>query len=836
MDEIERVIPLPHEVAIIQRSIVALADVRLVSAGCPSGADAVQAGTVEHALEQLATLFPAECRYATDLPASGMRLVVGLVDPQTGQWCQPPPGCAPAPEAARRLRSLPNSEQAYTIQPAGARELHVAALDGPGLYYGAQTLVQMFQPAFARSVGGSLDLPLPCVVDWPDAQERGVWNNDDVPQWVEWMSVMKLNYANQGSTPANFQRGVRVTQTMEEDVMHTACLRGFRFVPQIVHLNFLDGWGLFQAYPELAGIGDDALAGRYFAHKTGAQHRAPDASNPKLVEILAEWMEEIAAHFTPGQLCQDICCWLTERPAEDGRPSTAEGGGQFVLEARAFIAAWEQARLQYPALQIRLFLSTTSPQNDDQIVAEAPEGVKIVRCCFTDAERVTNQPRDLFPSAVLQTAAAGGRWVGTYDVPLSCNGRVETPMFKLPHRSAHRIRDFVRQKVHAGYASIAGMMGWSYAADRICGFHLGALAEWSWNANGRSPDEFANAWGLRSGLAAADVTAFVQWHGLLGPVEWDVYDSQFPTAWNCPYYEDGPFEEPQPGLRTFVKEQLMPHLGRPGPFRYFCDAQAFADKSAACATAAALVAPGTTLYAADPSLALEAEVIASYVQLLGAIYAVLHQRSTETAEHAVSAAGYASMGPKIEAMERAGARNVEAIRAWRRAIGDAGLGTQASSPVLQLSWGGASEPATAASSVSTAVVGGGGGLEQQGPHRGPAEPLLPSKIPIGGGGSSSSSSSAPSSQAPPDPDDAEEAAWHVRVRDAMTASAETVAEIASFVRDYLGLQTAAGGGNLWTAGGTQIHDESQKLSTENPFGAVGHTDIDPNVLRRVARL
>ena len=85
---------------------------------------------------------------------------------------------------------------------------------------------------------------------------------------------------------------------------------------------------------------------RYLAHKAGDQHRCPDAGNPLLVTILAEWMEAIAQHFLPGA-CQDITCWLSERPVQDGRPSTADGGGQFVLEARAFVAAWRQAQIKY---------------------------------------------------------------------------------------------------------------------------------------------------------------------------------------------------------------------------------------------------------------------------------------------------------------------------------------------------------------------------------------------------------------------------------------------------------------------------------------------------------
>ena len=54
-------------------------------------------------------------------------------------------------------------------------------------------------------------------------------------------------------------------------------------------------------------------------------------------------------------------------------------------------------------------------------------------------------------------------------------------------------------------------------------------------------------------------------HELVGPVEWDVYDSQFPTAYNCPVYNDGP-GVPVPGLETFIKQQLHPVLGV-GPFR-----------------------------------------------------------------------------------------------------------------------------------------------------------------------------------------------------------------------------------------------------------------------------
>ena len=117
--------------------------------------------------------------------------------------------------------------------------------------------------------------------------------------------------------------------------------RAFSYVPFILHLNFLHDCGLYRAYPELAGKGDGALTGRYFAHKQGNQHRAPCAAQPVLVDILQEWMESIAA-----QEAQEISCWFSERPGQCGcRDCTASG--QFVLEARAFVSAWRRAQKKY---------------------------------------------------------------------------------------------------------------------------------------------------------------------------------------------------------------------------------------------------------------------------------------------------------------------------------------------------------------------------------------------------------------------------------------------------------------------------------------------------------
>ena len=177
-----------------------------------------------------------------------------------------------------------------------------------------------------------------------------------------------------------------------------------------------------------------------------------------------------------------------------------------------------------------MFLSTTTQQRDYVIYDELPPEVKIVRCCVTDTKRVRHLPRDLFRNPLLDHYTAQGRWVGTYDVPLNVNGNVETPEFKTPYRSAHRIRNYVRQLVQRRYRGAAGMMAWANHARTICDFNISALSEWSWNVDGRTEKEFALAWATINGMGSPGKVA--QWAEWMGPIEFDVYDSEYPIGYS----------------------------------------------------------------------------------------------------------------------------------------------------------------------------------------------------------------------------------------------------------------------------------------------------------------
>jgi hypothetical protein len=57
-------------------------------------------------------------------------------------------------------------------------------------------------------------------------------------------------------------------------------------------------------------------------------------------------------------------------------------------------------------------------------------------------------------------------------------------------------------------------------------FNVEAMAEWAWNAKGRSAREFAISWATREGYA--DPELFADWCEANGPVAWDVYGSCWP--------------------------------------------------------------------------------------------------------------------------------------------------------------------------------------------------------------------------------------------------------------------------------------------------------------------
>ena len=615
-------IPLPHELS-IKRKLVLQPDKVKVHL------DAGSADIGEQAADDLRALFRE--RAGVEPNGDKFRIVIGLVDgAEAGRHL--------STEEKRRLQALPNHEQAYLIKPVGGERLVLAAVHPRGLSYAARTLHQLLEPYLSKQ---QVSIPLAQVVDWPDLEERGVWNFPQPQEWVPWMASLKLNFGKMAETEINpIERGKPGSVNLNMDLYESARRRAFEYQPFLMHLNFLHMYGLFQAYPELAGRGDGALTGRYFAHKRGNQHRAPNAAHPLFPKLLAEWLRDFAR-----QGITEVSCWLSERPGGDEGLETS-AVGQDVMETRALLAAFGEVSKEYPAFRIRLFLSTVPTGRYYRVIAETPEDIKIERACATEIERVPRLPRDLFRNPMLDDYAAEGRWIASYDVPLTANARVDTPEFMVPESSAHRVRDYVRQLITRKFRGGYGMMAWADNGKATCGFNVHALAEYGWNLDGRSEKEFAIAWATREGYAEPEKVG--EWAELMGPIEFDVYDSDFPIA-----YSWGKFIK-------MVKDRERPYLGE-GVFRYYTSPQDFDRKIAAADRALEIAKTFKSDYLAN-----ETQVVRSYIQLAKALYEVAEQVATRDFQDIES---QENLRKALAGLGEAGKQNIAAIKQWRSALG-----------------------------------------------------------------------------------------------------------------------------------------------------------------------
>ena len=626
----QHLLPLPHEISIKEKILLDRSEIRfLLSLG--SGE------TEKTAFDMISKLIrPGTSQIRATY---GYEIVIGI--PDVGGTVEGIPI-----RRFKELNNVPNRDQAYLIQPVGYEKLVLTALNPKGLWNAAVTLSQLMQPFLSQD---QAVIPLADVLDWPDLEERGLWNFSSPPDWIPWLSSIKLNFGKMDSTGIQeVRRGEPNRLTIDSELMRKARTTGFNYLPFIIHYNFLKDYGLYRAYPELAGVGDGALSGRYFAHDAGDEHRVPCASNPLFAQILAEWMTDIAS-----QGADEVSCWLSERPAQCGcHRCTAEG--QFVWEARSTVSAWRKTQETFPRFRIRLFLSTTTSEGYFKVLAEAPPDVKIERACASWIERVPHRPRDLYRNPILDQYAAEGRWLASYDVPLGAYGRVDTPEYKVPCSSAHRIRDFVAQLIHRGWRGAYGMMAWdnslrpgpSEIGRLTYDFNIQALAEWSWNLNGRSEKEFAVAWATRQGYEEPEAVG--EYAEMMGPVEFDVYDSEFPI-----FYSWGKAVQ-------WISERRRPMLGE-GLFRYYSDPGDFDRKAGVCDEALTIARKFKNPYLAD-----ETEVVRSYVKLVKAIYGIAETLATaELAEAPIQE----KLKRLLDELRQAGVENVSSLRKWRSALG-----------------------------------------------------------------------------------------------------------------------------------------------------------------------
>lgn len=602
-------LPLPKEVRLEQKVLVPVQAVRIT---LRQGAGEVEANGVR----QLLALFREKT--GEEPNGEGFEILVGVCD-EAGRVD------GVAVPSARRLRNLPNREQAYVIEPVGGNRLVLTALDERGVFYATQTLRQLLEGQFhslksaIRNPRSAMAIPLVHVLDWPDLAERGEWGGSSTGD-IEWMASLKMNLVEAHVSLQVTPEG-RGAARADEAGIERGRLHALKYVPIITHLDQIAGTGIYQIFPELKGKGPSAQ------HRAFPDEVAPCFSQPKLGEIVADWMKDLAAQ----KGVSDICCWLSEEPLQCECENCRQVG-QYALEARALVHAWRLARQEYPHLGLRILLTQGSYSTNDKVLAEVPPEVGVT---YYDGGRTYNSSRDPMIYPLLEQYAAAGHWLGCYP-QLTASWRIVCP-WSGPQFIKYRMTEFVQKKLQC-------LCGYATPHNRLYDFNIQAAAEWSWNAHGRSEREFAAAWATRRGLQDPDKAA--EWAVRLGPVGWDVYGSGVPY----PYFFGHAAE--------VVRKGAPPALGQ-GMFRYFPDEAHFDRDLAVCEQAM-----GLAQAVGDEELIAETQVIRGYVQMLRMIYRIAGESGSDKMRRR---SARQALQEKMCALSQAGYETVQGLQAWEKA-------------------------------------------------------------------------------------------------------------------------------------------------------------------------
>lgn len=470
----DRVIPLPKEIS-VAGSVKVLADriaVKLEAAESPQ---------VDTAIELLRPF--ALCQDPD--AAFTITLVSGHPCPETGSGTGV---------------SRNNVDQAYHIEPApGGKGLTLTASTPLGLLYAVRTLEQLVSPPETVDAKTEVEIPLVTITDWPDIAERGQWGGD-VTQHLAEMAHLKLNVIEHAAKVSVNENGEPVCTT-SADWIAGYLAQGVKIVPFISHLEQLSRYTKLMNRPDVTSRPDPS--------KPLPSDYAPGLcmSSSATREIVRGWLDRIAA---VGGVT-DIMVWLSEERSPCFCEKCA-GKEPFELEVQAITGAFEHVKKQHPNARLRLLTTQGSYNVNDKVLAAAPKDVGI---SYYDGGRTYDSSRKPMIYPLLEDFARSGRWLGVYP-QITHSWRCVFP-WTGPQFIRFRAQEFADKK-------LSNVIGYAVPSNFCHDFNVAALAEWTWNSRGRTPEEFARVYALKHGMA--DPHLFAEWAMLAGEAGWSLAESK----------------------------------------------------------------------------------------------------------------------------------------------------------------------------------------------------------------------------------------------------------------------------------------------------------------------
>jgi len=408
-----------------------------------------------------------------------------------------------------RLQKLPNAEQAYAIvcEKGSPLKIILAANTPTGLLYAVRTLHQLVKPGENIDKSTLLEIPLVNIVDWPDIKQRGEWGVSGYSSWG-WYSQWKLNMYK-----VTVSSRFKSANELPTFVLFSNLSDGDEFLPWSKEL----GYTLIPYIPHLGH-----LSNKEWAHISPpvytAEHPRPSTSSYRgfcwsdkgIIEVLTDHMRRMVEVSESG----DIEIWLTEGDNITCYCSGCKGENGYLLETKGIIKAYEKVKQEYPKTRLRLALSQGSRAVNDKIIELAKS--HNIGITYYDGSLTYRVDREQMIFRELEDFARSGGLVDI--VP------IVTPCFHalFPANMAHliqfRAQEFMDKRVTAATC-------YSQGGQFYYEFNMAAWAEYTWNAYGRSPYDFARAYATITGIAEPEL--FARWADKSGKVAWELATSGY---------------------------------------------------------------------------------------------------------------------------------------------------------------------------------------------------------------------------------------------------------------------------------------------------------------------
>ncbi len=603
-----RVVPLPKEMSVSEVVTVDCARITIT-----------QSGDFTTVIEDAVSRFKNHVNNGGTLSGTQtFEIALCLADEKSG-------GNSETTAMTSRLKKLPNKRQAYCIKPSGKSKLTVCTLDRRGMIFAMQTLRDLI--AIDKN-NGTAAIPLVTITDWPDMEYRGIWDDTFPREQLDLMATLKLNLVDchSGLRVEKDGRGTvyRIPRKGEDTIDSLPygeyCRRlGIEFVPIITHFSHLARTGIYEVYPQLVGIGEPE----------DKRFIPPCAKRPEFVNVIADWLEALLSE----PYVEEISIWLSEVEQQCQCPDCL-AAGQYVMETRAIIKAWNRVKSAHPGKRLRILTTQGSYATNDKVLKELPVDIGVV---YYDGERSYDSSREPMMTFDFAEHAAGGFRTGV------CPQITVSWALVIPWSSPQFIRTRMNEYVDKELSILS-----AYATPdfTLYDFNTEAMAEWSWNAKGRSEREFALAWATRKGYD--DPEAVADWAVIHGDLSWNIYGSKIPFE----------FIEGFGHAQRMIKHHVRPILGE-GMFRYYRSPADFERDLDRCEEALA-IARGI----GDMEIIEETKIARGYIMIARELYSI----ASFLADHA-GARDRERIAENMASMSGAVLDTGESLRRWEELHG-----------------------------------------------------------------------------------------------------------------------------------------------------------------------